>query len=52
MRKIREVLRLDAAGLTDRAIPASVGCSRSTLQECLKRARAVNRRALLTSFGV
>jgi transposase len=40
MRKIREVLRLDAAGLTDRAIAASVGSSRSTVQECLKRARA------------
>jgi len=39
MRKIREVLRLDAAGLTDRAIAASVGCSRSTIQECLRRAR-------------
>lgn len=40
MRKIREILRLRAAGVTERDIAASVGCSRSTVQECLKRSRA------------
>lgn len=40
MRKIREVLRLDADGVTDEAIAQSVGCSRSTVSECLRRARA------------
>jgi len=40
VRKIKEVLRLDAAGITDQGIAQSVGCSRSTVQECLRRARA------------
>jgi transposase len=39
MIKIREVLRLQAEGLKQRAIAASVNCSRSTVQECLQRAR-------------
>jgi len=39
MRKVREILRLRASGLTDRAVAQSVGCARSTVQECLKRAR-------------
>jgi transposase len=40
MRRIREVLRLKAgSGLTDRQIADSVGCARSTVQECLRRAR-------------
>ena len=40
MRKIREVLRLKhEAGLSDRQIAGSVGSSRSTVQECLRRAR-------------
>jgi transposase len=39
MRSIREVLRLKAEGLTDRVIAGSVGCARSTVQECLRRAR-------------
>ena len=39
VRKIREVLRLKAAGLSDRQIAASVGSARSTVQECLRRAR-------------
>lgn len=38
MRKIREVLPL-VLQVSDQAIAASVGCSRSTVQECLKRAR-------------
>jgi len=41
VRKIREVLRLKAAGVSDRKIAAAVGCSRSTVQLCLKRAAAV-----------
>jgi transposase len=39
MRSIREVLRLKAEGFTDRAVAQSVGCARSTVQECLRRAR-------------
>lgn len=41
MRKIREVLRLKyEARLSDKQIAQSVGCARSTAQECLRRARA------------
>lgn len=39
MRKVREILRLRASGLTEREVARSVGCARSTVQECLKRAR-------------
>ena len=39
MRKIREVLRLKAEGFSDRQIAASIGSARSTVQECLHRAR-------------
>jgi len=38
--KIREVLRLQSEGRTQREIAASVGSARSTVQECLKRVRA------------
>ena len=41
MRKIREVLRLKyAAGLGERQIAQSIQSARSTVQDCLKRARA------------
>lgn len=41
MRKIREVLRLKfAAELSDRAIARSIGVGRTTVQECLARAKA------------
>jgi IS30 family transposase len=40
VRKIREVLRLKAAGLSDRRIAAAIGVARSTVQECLRRAQA------------
>src|SRR5271166_6572534 len=40
MVKIREVLRLQAEGHRQRKIAASVNCSRSTVQECLQRARS------------
>jgi len=40
MRKIRDVLRLHAAGLTGRQIAHSVGTARSTVAECLRRAQA------------
>lgn len=40
MRSIREIPRLKAEGVPDRQIAASVGCARSTLCECLTRARA------------
>ena len=38
MRKIREVMRLHAAGLTGRQIAQSAGMARSTVAECLRRA--------------
>ncbi len=40
MRKIREILRLQAAGLSSRQIAASVVVARSTVAECLRRAAA------------
>jgi transposase len=41
VRKIREVLRLKSeARLSDRQIAAVLGSARSTVQECLRRARA------------
>jgi transposase len=40
MRKIKEVLRLDAAGQSQRAIARSVAVSRSTVKEYLQRAAA------------
>jgi transposase len=41
VRKIREVLRLKAeARLSDRQIAAAIGSARSTVQECLRRAKA------------
>jgi transposase len=39
MRKIREILRLSAAGRSQREIAASVGIGRSTVGDCLTRAR-------------
>ena len=42
VRKIREVLRLKAEGYSDRQIAQSIGSSRSTVQECLRRARAAD----------
>lgn len=38
MRKIQEILRLRASGLSARQIAASVGSARSTVGECLRRA--------------
>jgi transposase len=40
VRKIREVLRLKAAGFSDRKIAAAIGSARSTVQECVRRAQA------------
>lgn len=39
VRKIREVLRLKAEGFSDRQIAKAIGSARSTVQECLRRAR-------------
>ena len=39
VRKIREVLRLKADGFSDRQIAATIGSARSTVQECVRRAR-------------
>ncbi len=39
VRKIREVLRLKAEGFSDRQIGVAIGSARSTVQECVKRAR-------------
>jgi len=41
MRKIRDVLRLSAEGLSSRQIASSLGVGRSTLQSYLERAREV-----------
>jgi two-component system invasion response regulator UvrY len=38
-RKIREVLRLKAEGLSDRQMAAAISSARCTLQECARRAR-------------
>lgn len=38
MRKIREMLRLQFAGMSPRQIAASVGSALSTVQGCLRRA--------------
>lgn len=40
MRKIREILRFAATGLSARQIGVSVGIARSTVSECLRRAEA------------
>jgi transposase len=40
VRKIREVLRLKANGFSDRQIAMSIGSVRSTVRECIRRARA------------
>jgi hypothetical protein len=42
MRKIKAILRLKAElGLSDKLIAESVGSARSSMQECLRRARLV-----------
>jgi hypothetical protein len=38
MRRIREILRLQAEGYSEREIARSVGCARSSVQICLWRA--------------
>jgi transposase len=40
VRKIREILRLQAAGLSGRQIAAAIGSALSTVQACLRRAQA------------
>ena len=40
MRKIRDVLRLDAGGLSRRQIAASLSVSKTTIRNCLRRAEA------------
>jgi transposase len=39
MRKIREVLRLQAEGFSEREVARSIGCARSSVQICLWRAK-------------
>ena len=39
MRKIRDVLRLSAAGMSKRKIAASLGMSATAAGECIRRAR-------------
>jgi hypothetical protein len=39
MRKIRDVLRLSAAGMSKRKIAASLGVSATAAGECIRRAR-------------
>ena len=40
MRKIREVLRLTAAGLSSRQVGASLSIGATTVLECLQRVKA------------
>lgn len=40
MRKIRDVLRLDAGGMSGRQIAAGLSVSKTTIQNCLRRAAA------------
>jgi hypothetical protein len=40
VRKIREILRLQAAGLSGRQIAAAIGSALSTVPACLRRAEA------------
>ncbi len=40
VRKIREVLRLKAEGYSDRQVGIAIGSARSTVRECIRRARA------------
>ena len=39
MRKLREILRLQAEGVSERQIAVAIGVVRSTVQLCLRRAR-------------
>ena len=48
MRKIREVLRLDAAGQSQVRISASCGLGRSTVGEYLRRAQRAGLQPLIT----
>jgi hypothetical protein len=41
MRKIRDMLRLTAAGMSSRKIAASLSIGGTTVVDCLRRARAV-----------
>jgi biotin operon repressor len=43
MRKIRDVLRLKAGGLSKRKIAASLGISSTAAVECIRRARRAGR---------
>ena len=50
MRKIRETLRLKfEVGVSDPQIAAAIGVSRSTVQECLRRARGAPRVTILVA---
>jgi transposase len=40
MRRVREVLRLQASGVAERQIAASVGVGKSTVHDMVRRARA------------
>jgi hypothetical protein len=42
MRKIRDMLRLSAAGMSKRQIAASLGLSATAAGECIRRARRVD----------
>ncbi len=43
VRKIREVLRLKVDGFSDRQVALSIGSARSTVQDCVRRAREAGR---------
>jgi DNA-directed RNA polymerase specialized sigma24 family protein len=52
VRKIREVLRLKAEGFSDRQIAKAIGSARSTVQECLRRAREAQLRKRLAKSSM
>ena len=51
VRKIREVLRLKAEGFSERQIAAAIGSARSTVQECVRRARRCRCQSLVVAAG-
>ena len=52
MRKIRDVLRLKAGGLSKRQIAASVGIGPTAAGDYLRRAEPAGRGLLLLGFGI
>ena len=51
MRKMRDVLRLSAAGMSSRKIVASVSIGGTTVVDCLRRARETGERLFVDYAG-